>query len=270
MKKQYENTILNVKEQLKELSEKGIYIQPLDKSVNELIQHIENINIIEQNVDAIRNEILTPIKEELNLNKKAGIFSIAGFWLGLIGIVISIGTIIYSNYFQLPAKNMGNETQKVNQKIDSLRGNIEELYFKSFGIGNNYILKSNEILVPVTYDERIRVTVLDSIDRHIEIASDFISEVETTKGIVSYGILNFYLNNFKLGKPGVIEFVKPVSQKTLLYDNHRGGLYVGEGDEFLFGQTKAKIKKIYNMNSIKERIGSNKNAILIEFSNKHK
>ena len=47
----------------------GISIEPLDKAIDELETHSENIQKIETNIDSIRKEVITPIRQELDQNK---------------------------------------------------------------------------------------------------------------------------------------------------------------------------------------------------------
>jgi hypothetical protein len=45
-------------------------------------------------------EVIGPIKIELSQNKAAGKFSIFGFWVGAIGLIVSIVTVFYSSFIE--------------------------------------------------------------------------------------------------------------------------------------------------------------------------
>lgn len=72
-----------------------IVIEPLTGAVNDLRRHTESIEKIEANTEAIREEVLKPIKVELEANKKAGRFSVFGFYVGAIGLLASIISLGY-------------------------------------------------------------------------------------------------------------------------------------------------------------------------------
>jgi len=79
----------------KELREKGVTVEKLDEAISELTKHHENIEKIEVNIDAIKSEVIAPLKEELQQNKTAGRFSIFGFYVGSFGLIVAIGTLLY-------------------------------------------------------------------------------------------------------------------------------------------------------------------------------
>jgi hypothetical protein len=72
----------------------GIVIEPLAIAVRDLRRHTESIEKIEANTAAIREEVINPIKAELEENKKAGRFSIFGFWVGAVGLMASVISLV--------------------------------------------------------------------------------------------------------------------------------------------------------------------------------
>lgn len=85
-----ERAILDTKNQ-------GIEIKPLEGVFSELKRHTENIEKVEDNIVAVREEVIEPIKEQLDENKKAGKFSVYGFYAGGIGIILSVFSVLYTS-----------------------------------------------------------------------------------------------------------------------------------------------------------------------------
>lgn len=90
----FEETLKTLRAVCAELHERGVILQHLDDAVNELHKHHDNIVKVENNIRAIREEVIEPVKAELEQNKVAGRFSILGFWVGTAGFLISLLTII--------------------------------------------------------------------------------------------------------------------------------------------------------------------------------
>lgn len=83
------DTLRNVRD---ELRDRGVVVEHLDKAINQLNRHHENIIKIENNIEAIQEEVIEPVKTELEFNKVSGKFSIFGFWIGTAGLIVSLFT----------------------------------------------------------------------------------------------------------------------------------------------------------------------------------
>ena len=91
----FNDTLEELRAISKQLRDKGVTVEKLDEAIAELTKHHSNIEKIETNIDAIKSEVIAPLKEELRQNKTAGKFSIFGFWVGAFGLVVSIGTLLF-------------------------------------------------------------------------------------------------------------------------------------------------------------------------------
>ena len=72
--------------------------EPLLEVVKELRIRFRDINLIEQNINSIRNEIIEPVTKEMEKARKLGKYSKWGFVVGIIGGALAIISLIYSNY----------------------------------------------------------------------------------------------------------------------------------------------------------------------------
>jgi len=91
----FSETLKELDQISKQLKDQGIIVEKLDHAIADLKEHQGNIEKIEDNIDAIKQEVIAPIHTELDQNRIAGRFSIFGFWVGALGLVVSIGTIFF-------------------------------------------------------------------------------------------------------------------------------------------------------------------------------
>jgi|GEM_PF-6204200 len=90
----FEETLNTLRDVEKELRDRGIVLEHLDEAIEQLNRHHENIIKIENNIEAIQEEVIQPVKAELEFNKVSGKFSILGFWIGTAGLIISLATAV--------------------------------------------------------------------------------------------------------------------------------------------------------------------------------
>ncbi|MBN1572048.1 MAG: discoidin domain-containing protein [Deltaproteobacteria bacterium] len=79
--------------------------EPLLEVVKELRIRFRDINLIEQNIDSIRSEIIEPVTNEMDKASKLGKYSKYGFIFGIIGIIVTIIGLVISNYSYLKIIN---------------------------------------------------------------------------------------------------------------------------------------------------------------------
>lgn len=113
------------------LRNQGVTVDSLNHAISELKSHQERIEQIEKNIEAIRLEVISPIKDELNENRVAGKFSVFGFWIGALGLVVSILTLA-APLFQSPPLASDRQKVQAGQPVSDLAVNrrldsIEEL-----------------------------------------------------------------------------------------------------------------------------------------------
>jgi hypothetical protein len=67
---------------------------PFRDLVAQLRIQAADVGTIERSMDAIRREVINPVKDELEKAGKMGKFSFWGFWVGIIGGVLAIVSIV--------------------------------------------------------------------------------------------------------------------------------------------------------------------------------
>ena len=90
-----ENTILNPK--------------PIKSVISQLRTQVKDVSAIEKNLESIRREITNPVQKELEKSSelsrqsvKLGEFSYWGFWIGIIGGLLAIISLILNIYISFP------------------------------------------------------------------------------------------------------------------------------------------------------------------------
>lgn len=270
MKKNFKETISELESKINELSSNGIQIEPLNNSVKELKKHIENVEKIEENIDAIKEEVIDKIKDELEYNKKAGSFSIWGFWIGIIALLVSILTIgkdLFEKEKPLITVNK-EKTNKIDKslinKVDNIDYKIDELIYNSVKFSNKHKVDSTEFLLNVTYDGRNRLNVIKDSIFSIDIAVLNAEETEINKKLKPSAILCFYIKNKKIGEKGISEIFRIENQNFITYNNYFGGAKIFEGDTVQLFLDKFVVERIYLKNTKLHRVGDDKDAVLLK------
>lgn len=62
--------------------------------ISKLRVQVRDVGAIERSMDSVRREIVGPVNEELKKSAKLGRFSVWGFWVGLIGGILAIISLI--------------------------------------------------------------------------------------------------------------------------------------------------------------------------------
>lgn len=273
MDKNYKETILELEEKIKELSKSGISIQSLNSSVEQLKKHTENVEKIEENIEAIREEVIDKIKDELQYNKKAGSFSIYGFWVGSIALLMSVFSIgkgliasssERSNNLPINANTIIKQEKVLLEKIDDMKYKIDELIFNSVGFSNNHKVDSTEFMLEVTYNGSNKTKVVSDSLFSIEIAALSVKEIKEGKSIIPTATLCFFANDKKIGKKGISEIFKVKGTKHWKYNPNYGGPIVKEKDTIKLFLDNFIVEKIYMKESEARRVADDKNAVLLK------
>ena len=97
MANEYRDTLHDIEQIIQEFKQKhNISVGPLDDLLKRLSKHSENVGKVEESIEEIKEEVIEPIKSELNYSNKAGRFSIFGFYVGSVGLIVSIAAIIFT------------------------------------------------------------------------------------------------------------------------------------------------------------------------------
>jgi len=277
MDKNYKETIQDLEEKINELSKSGISIQSLNSSVEQLKKHTENVEKIEENIEAIREEVIDKIKDEIQYNKKAGSFSIYGFWVGSIALVMSIWSIGKDLFKDESQTQLAQEKIQVVQenkipdsivkKIDIIDYKINEIIYNTVGFSDKYEIKESEFLLEEeTYNDDARQVILKDSLYTIEIAVKNIREEKSDKQKkkLPTATLVFYVDNKKIGRQGIREIFQKNNLDYYLYDGWDNGAIINERDSIRIFRDYFVVEKIYLKNSETRRVGSDKNAVLIK------
>lgn len=92
----YADTIAEIKKTVDDLEKSGVTVTALSTAIEQLEQHNNDAHAVEENIEAIRSEVIEPIKGELAENKLAGTFSRFGFYAGALGILASVAATWYN------------------------------------------------------------------------------------------------------------------------------------------------------------------------------
>ena len=68
--------------------------KPFRELISQLRVQVRDVGALERGMDSIRREIISPVRQELEHSAKLGRFSVWGFWVGLIGGVLAIISIV--------------------------------------------------------------------------------------------------------------------------------------------------------------------------------
>ncbi len=127
--KSYRELIEELERILDENEKQGLFLQPCREAISEIKRHSANIQAIEDNIDAIRDEVLQPIKSDFERYRKAGRFSELGFYLGAIGLLASI--VSFTVGILYPAYILKNKAQVA--EIAPYRRLLSEEAYEAFG-----------------------------------------------------------------------------------------------------------------------------------------
>lgn len=279
--KNYSSTIAELEKKIQELADSGIEIQPLNSSVDELKRHLDNVEKIEENIEAIREEVIEKIKEELEFNKKAGSFSIYGFWVGSIALIMSIISIGSDFWFSNDGFSLIDSTKSLIQdeptnrestravidRVESIDYKVGELLYHLVGFDRANHVDSSEFLIASTYDGRIRAELFnDSLMGKIEMGVVEVSEEPDTDSIniKPSAILVFFVDDRKIGLQGIREIFRWRNENYLLYDSYDGGVRVFEGDTVTLFNDQFVIETIYTTKTEIRRVGDDKDAVRLK------
>jgi hypothetical protein len=290
MSKNYNEILNDLKESIDGLDKKGISIEPLNQSLAELEKHANNIQIIEENIEAIRMEVIDKIKEELDENKKAGKFSISGFYVGSIALVITIVTTILTfnsnsklNQRLLEEIGINSDKQEVlnlnpnslstnsknksiNDRLEQIELAIHNLAYNVTEYSNSYEPLINEYLLETDPFGYKKTNLLSDKNDTIQICAIHNYEEEFDNKLYPTSSIKVYKNGNSFGMYNLKENVKIISSiNKSNYDIVNKALSVTEKDTIIFfNKYKFVVLRIYREQSDILKIADDKNAILIK------
>jgi hypothetical protein len=241
--KRYSDIVADLDERIAGLKREGFNFDPLDDLLDQLKSHVEEIGEVEDHIEAIRSMVISPIKNELEENKKAGRFSVFGFYVGAAGLLASVASVVYSG-FQNPTELVLRDeaTQDQIGEISRVVLDIKrELYLRSG------TLELDEGSVKVgNFDEHVVVKGKD-VEITVELYGVRVYSASGKAGShrnVAY--LRFYYNGRMVSSSGVPDLVQLTNVSNIKRDSD-SEFEVTEGDVItLLGKHQIRVFSILN------------------------
>jgi len=274
MSKKYQEIINDLEDAIKRIEYQGISIEPLNKAVDELKSHSENISAIEDNIDAVKSEVINPIKTELNENKKAGKFSIWGFYVGAFGLIVTAISLLYTTFgdeqnelHRLDFKDFDSvfsvlSDNEIYLKINNIEKSLNELTYTINGLNDNYQPQSDEYLL----GQFKSAVFLKQDSNKLIVQAYVLAEKEIDNKWYPFVCLRFFINEKQIGVKGLKEKIKIINNSGVVYyKDDWSSIWLSENDEFIFnGKYRFRIKRIFRRKSQILTVCDRKNEVLIE------
>lgn len=269
MKENFRQVIKLVDQQLEQLKEQDISVGPLENALSRLKEHTDNITEIEDRIEAIREEVIKPVKGEL---QKAGRISRGSLWVGVLGIVLAAATLIWHGFMRQQPECRFNKAEpgsEVNIQVPSdamsvlreMRNDLNFLTLKASGLTGEYVAKQDEILLP-KYD---KVPLLESEEHKVYANVDWIGEEVKDEDWIPLVVIEVYVDDQMLGTPGLKKMVSLIDNSGMAAFYGRG-IKLSEGDFFEI-QTdfihRYEVLRIFRRSSKILTVADEKDGVLI-------
>ncbi|MBU1872174.1 hypothetical protein KJ688_00390 [bacterium] len=271
MRKKYKQLIEDLEKAITDIESKGISIEPLNKAIEELKSHNDNITAIEENIDAVKSEVITPIKTELEQNKKAGKFSILGFYVGAFGLVVTAISLLYTTFkkpeqmtFQYPKDSVETVDKDFipSNVLINIENTLDEIAYSIHGLDEEYEPLDNEYLV----NQRDQAILLKNDSLIFTVHAYIPPENMINDRYYPFASLNFSINGKQLGTKGLKDMVKIINNSGVsYYYPNFNSIWITEGDQFkVFGKHIYEIIRIFRDESQILTVADEKDAVLIK------
>ncbi|MBN2261263.1 MAG: hypothetical protein JW702_11995 [Clostridiales bacterium] len=257
MNKSYKQTIEDLESAIQDIESQGISIAPLNKALENLKTHSENIEAIENNINAVKSEVINPIKKELDENKRAGKFSIMGFYVGAFGLIATAISLLYTTF----APN-SDQSKTFVKRVDNIENSLKELNYNLTGLNNDYEPLTNEYLIEQLEQEAL---LTQDSNKYI-IEAYFPGEIKKNNKWYPIVSLQFFINANQIGIKGLREKVTIIdSSGASQYYPNFNSIWLSENDGFiLLNKYRYIVKRIYRKNSQILTVCDDKDAVLIK------
>lgn len=252
-KSSLESKMLDIIIKLKEIIDQHEIVnpEPIREIISEFQKKIRDVAAVEQNMNSVRREIISPVKVELERSSKLGKFSYWGFLVGIIAFVLAIATLFYNIYFTNKSINQMEEYSKRIAKLYSL---VDSYVSTSKKYSNSYQDSLNSIIFkgePYTNSETIKPG---------ETFRDLLTKAELVVTKISKDNTASITTNF----PVKSKYGLPGEYTNIL--NYHDKVSIGKfwDYESLFGKYKITI---ININSSNNTVALKINEIESAFSN---
>lgn len=221
----YSEILEDLQRSIDDLKDRGITVEALDHSLEELRRHSENIEKVESSIDAIQEEVMSPIKDELRENKQAARFSRWGALLGAAGLIATTWALYTTSDIAL------------DERLAAIEDHLD-LPFASSVHPTPGAIQIREYREAEILDIRGQSLVVELRD-----VGNRFKYGEPVAG------LEFTLNGRRMGNEKLAEVVRPVLRRSE-QDFYRGTYTSGEvmlavGDSFVaFGDYEFLVEEI--------------------------
>lgn len=97
--------------------------EPFKNLIFQLHQQVQDVSAIERSMASVRREITEPVKKELKKSAKLGRFSVWGFFVGIIGFIFAILSLL-NNLFPIVKSKTD---QELVQRVESIYQNSKDM-----------------------------------------------------------------------------------------------------------------------------------------------
>jgi hypothetical protein len=261
----FTDTVAALKTISLQLRKQGVTVENLDTAIKELAEHQSNIEKIEENIDAIKTEVISPLKAELEQNKMAGRFSIFGFWVGAIGLLVSIGTIFYQ---QNKAAAQPAQAQPAQDSTASISRNVADVLERLQMI-------ERQLLFPRTLQVAEGEVFVD-IYKRLDLESDGDMKIAlSVEGVKAYpdkqsmkGSVKIYRGESVLGESALTGILTRIDGKHEPHNWYLKDVIAAEtGDSLTVGNVKVTVVQLYSTEPCGRLVSDEKSGILFRVEN---
>ena len=221
----YSEILKDLQRSIDDLKGRGITVEALDHSLEELRRHSENIEKVESSIDAIQEEVVSPIKDELRENKQAARFSRWGALLGAAGLIATTWALYTTSDIALDERLTAIEDHlnvPLAGSVHPTPGAIQILEYRDAEVldirGQSLVVELDDVSIRFEHEELVAG-------------------------------LKFTLNGRRMGDEKLAKVVRPVLRRSE-QDFYRGAYPFGEmklavGDSFVaFGEYEFFVEEI--------------------------
>ena len=252
MSKTYKQIIEDLEKAISDIESQGISIQPLNKALENLKTHSKNIEAIENNIDAVKSEVIDPIKIELEENKRAGKFSVWGFYIGIFGLIVTAISLLYTTFGTNSNNNLyrpqdSTQNLSVSERIRSIDSSVKELNYSIHGLNDNYKPLENELFIK-QFEKK---PFLSQDSNRLIIKAYIPEEIKSNNKWFPIVSLSFSINDKQIGIIGLKDKVSVINNSGVAkYDPNQNSINLSENDEFIIlGKYRYIVQRIYRSKS---------------------
>lgn len=243
--------------------------EPIKNIIDGFNTQANDLEALEKSIDSIRREIINPVKQELATGNKLGKFSVWGFYVGIIALVVTAISLYYTTFLtpeQVQTKNQNvSIVNSRNEDLEYIKNTLNEISYSIYGLNDKYKPTDKEYLIK-QLDKEI---LLKNDSMTFSVEAYILREKEINNEYFPVASLSFYLNGKQIGPKGLKDLVKIINfSKVSDYDSDFSSILITENDRFiLFGKYTYEIKRIFRKKSQILKIADEKDAVLIKLIN---